>query len=266
MDILNRHAPVKQKYVRANHNHFMTKDLRKQHMFRSRLRNKYYKEKTAASALAYKEQRNKCVSLLKKAKKSYFGNLNPSIVCDNKNSWKIITPLFSEQAMSTNSITLIENNTIIDDDKTLSEVFNCLFRNTVKNLNIKPYVPFSIDRHENSIDDDPICRAIRKYKNHPSILKIKEVEPTEKQHFSFQPTNLESVVHEIFALNSSKVSPIDSIPTKILKENYDILDFKLSIDFNASITSVTFPDNQKYADVSPIFKALDRHIKTKFVP
>ena len=85
MAILNRHAPVKQKYVRANDNPFMTKDLRKEHMLRSRLRNKYYREKTAASALAYKKQRNKCISLLKKAKKSYFGNLNPSIVCDNKN-------------------------------------------------------------------------------------------------------------------------------------------------------------------------------------
>ena len=133
-------------------------------------------------------------------------------------------------------------------------------------MNIEPYEPFSIDRHENSIDDAPICRAIRKYENHPSILKIKEVESTEKQHFSFQPTNLESVIHEIFALNSSKVFPIDSIPTKILKENYDILGFKLSIDFNAPITSGIFPDNQKYADVSPIFKALDRHIKTNFCP
>ena len=99
--------------------------------------------------------------------------------------------------MSTNSITLIENNTIIVDDKVLSEVFNGLFRNVVKNLDIEPYEPFSIDRHRNSIDDDPICRAIRKYENHPSILKVKEVDSTERQHFSFQPTNLESVIHEI---------------------------------------------------------------------
>ena len=136
-----------------------------------------------------------------------------------KTSGKVLSLYF----LSTNSITFIANNTIIDDDKALWEVFNGLFRNAVKNLNIEPY--------------ESICRAIRKYENHPSVLKIKEVYTTEKQHFSFQPTNLESVIHEIFALNSSKVSPIDSIPTKILKENYDILGFKLSIVFNASITS-----------------------------
>ena len=79
-------------------------------------------------------------------------------------------------------------------------------------------------------------------------------------------TNFESVVQEIFALKSSKASPINSIPTKILKENFDIVGFKLFIDFNASVTSGFFPNNQKYADVSPIFKALDRHIKTNYRP
>ena len=96
MDILNKHAPIKKKYIRANDNPFITKELRKEHMSRSRLRNKYYKYNTDASALAYKKQRNKCVSLLKKATKTYFGNLNPSVICDNKKFWKTIKPLFSE--------------------------------------------------------------------------------------------------------------------------------------------------------------------------
>ena len=64
--------------------------------------------------------------------------------------------------------------------------------------------------------DDPIFRAIRKYENHPSILKINEIASFEKEHFAFEPTNFESVVQEIFALNSSKASPMDSIPTNIL--------------------------------------------------
>ena len=61
MYILNKHAPLKQKYIRVNDNPFVTKELRKEHMLRSRLRNKYYKDKTDASAFAYKTQRNKCV-------------------------------------------------------------------------------------------------------------------------------------------------------------------------------------------------------------
>ena len=74
-----------------------------------------------------KRQRNKCVSLIKKAKKTYFGHLNPSAICDNKRFWKVIKPLFSEQPVSTNSITLIENNVIFNDDVTIAETFNDFF-------------------------------------------------------------------------------------------------------------------------------------------
>ena len=49
---LNKHAPLKQIYSRANDNPFVTKVLRKEHMLRSRLRNKYYKDKTDASAFS----------------------------------------------------------------------------------------------------------------------------------------------------------------------------------------------------------------------
>ena len=72
MDILNKHAPLKQKYIRANDNPFVTKELRKEHMLRSRLRNKYYKDKTDASALAYKKQRNKCFPSQKSQKKLFW--------------------------------------------------------------------------------------------------------------------------------------------------------------------------------------------------
>ena len=66
MDVFNRHAPLKLRYVRANDCPFITKYLRKEHMKRSKLRNMFLKEKTEEHAKAYKRQRNKCVSRLKK--------------------------------------------------------------------------------------------------------------------------------------------------------------------------------------------------------
>ena len=72
MDILNKHAPIRKKYIRANDNPFITKELRKEHMIRSRLTNKDYKYNTDANALAYKKQRNKCVSLPKKSQEDLF--------------------------------------------------------------------------------------------------------------------------------------------------------------------------------------------------
>ena len=69
IEILNKHAPMKQKYLRANQGRFMTKDLHKTIMKRSRLRNKFLRDRTVISREEYKKQRNLCVSLLKKLKK-----------------------------------------------------------------------------------------------------------------------------------------------------------------------------------------------------
>ena len=77
-DVFNKHAPLKTRYVRANDNSFVTKELRKEHMKRTRLRNKYLKSKSDQDLATYKIQRNKCVALLKKTKKSYFSNLSAS--------------------------------------------------------------------------------------------------------------------------------------------------------------------------------------------
>ena len=89
MDTLNLFAPIKKKYARGNQMTFMTKDLSKEMMTRSRLRNKYLKDKTEENCLLYTQQRNKCVSLLRKTKINYYGNLNVKDITDNKQFWKI---------------------------------------------------------------------------------------------------------------------------------------------------------------------------------
>ena len=239
MEILNRHAPLKMKYIRANDQPFVTKELRKEHMKRSRLRNKYLKNRTETNSVAYKKQRNLCVALLRKVKISYFDNLHPSKICDNKKFWKTVNPLFSEKATSTDNIALIENNVIETDDQKVAEIFNSFFGNAVKNLNIDYYEHFSFDKYflcKDTENNDPILLAIEKFENHPSILKIKEI--TQKNScFSFKPTDLKSIIKEIANLNESKSTPIESIPTKVLKDNYDIIGPKIVIDFNLSIKS-----------------------------
>ena len=62
----------------------MTKDLHKTIMKRSRLRNKFLPDRTDISREKYKKQRNLCVTLLKKAKKDQFVNLDTKSVTDNK--------------------------------------------------------------------------------------------------------------------------------------------------------------------------------------
>ena len=53
MDTLNSFAPIKKKYARGNQMPFMTKNLSKEIMTRSRLRNKYLKNKTEETRPLY---------------------------------------------------------------------------------------------------------------------------------------------------------------------------------------------------------------------
>ena len=75
IDVLNKHAPVTTKNVRANNYRFMTKALRKAIMTRSRLQNAYLKTRNSKNWENYKKQRNFCINLLKKTKSEYFRNL-----------------------------------------------------------------------------------------------------------------------------------------------------------------------------------------------
>ena len=68
MDIVNKHAPLKRKYIRANHAEYMDKELSQAIMKRSKLRNVYLNHRIEESRLAYKKQRNFSVTLLRKKK------------------------------------------------------------------------------------------------------------------------------------------------------------------------------------------------------
>ena len=95
--IFNKHAPIKRKYVRANEAPFMTKELHKAVMKRSKLRNKFLKTKSITDRKIYNVQRNYCKKLLRSTKKSYFNKLDISKINDNRSFWKTIVPLFLRQ-------------------------------------------------------------------------------------------------------------------------------------------------------------------------
>ena len=62
----------------------MTKTLRKAIMFRSQLKNIYFKNKSDTDLSNYKKQRNFVTNLFRKTKKDYFANLNIKGLHDNR--------------------------------------------------------------------------------------------------------------------------------------------------------------------------------------
>ena len=127
--ILEKHAPTKKKYVRANQGPFITKTLSKEIMKRSRLRNKFLNTKSDIDKKIYNKQRNYVVSLLRKAKKDFYGNLDISKVTDNRVFLKIVKPKISDKVKIRSKITLVEDDKILSQDAEIAKTFNKYFIN-----------------------------------------------------------------------------------------------------------------------------------------
>ena len=167
----------------------MTKSLRKEIMLHSRLRNKFLKTKTEESKQLYSKQQNFCVTLLHKAKRNYFADLDSRILKDNRKFWKTVNPLFLEKAYQKESITIISKDTdeTITKNKEQAETFNFFFSSMVDNLKIE-YDINKTRQAKVSTHPDPVLRAIETFKYHPSILKIKEFMTDKDMSFSFDYT------------------------------------------------------------------------------
>ena len=231
----------------------MTKSLRKEIMLRSRLRNKFLKTKTEESKQLYNKQRNLCVTLLRKAKRNCFAELDNKILKDNRKFWKTVNPLFSEKAYQKESITIISKDTeeTITKNEELAETFNSFFSSMVDNLKIE----YDINRQANvSTHPDPVLRAIETFKYHPSILKIKEFMTNKGMSFSFCYTTQKETYKTLQNLDKKKTCQENDIPVKIIKSHKDIFSYFIHHNFNNSVYSSIFPSELKKADIIPIHK------------
>ena len=196
-------------------------------MKRRRLLNKFLNTKSDIDRKPYYAQRNLCVTLIRKAKKRFFSNLDTSDITDNKTFWKAVKPFLTDKVKIKSKITLIERKQkenqaeifeeekIIYDEKEIADVFNEFFINIVPDLNI------TTDHFQNpdfQITENPLLNAINKYKYHPNIAMIKS--KIDKQcKFSFTTVQCEDILKKFKSLKISKASQQSDIPTNILIEN-----------------------------------------------
>ena len=255
--LLDKHAPLKKKVLRYNNNPFMTKTLRKAIMIRSRLKNLFRKNKTIENWEKYKKQRNYCVNLLRKTKKSYLSKLNVKDISDNKRFWKTIKPFFNDKGLNTNKILLKENDDLISDESSVANIFNDFFTNTASNLQLKNDFKSYKDFNMNDL--------LMRFKDHPSIKKIDEIFPTGNIFFFKNVTN-DDVQNEILSLDNSKATQLGDIPVNLLKGTTDISVGNLTNIINKSFENGRFPNELKQAEIFPIFKKKDNLDKENYRP
>ena len=76
LSVLERHAPLKNKFIRGNHMPYMNKTLRKAMMRRTQLHNIYYKTRDINDLNVYKKQNNFVSRLYKKNRKRFYNNID----------------------------------------------------------------------------------------------------------------------------------------------------------------------------------------------
>ena len=160
-------------------------------------------------------------------------------------------------------INLVVDDKNLPDDKKTAGTFNNYFNNAVKSLNLQ-----CDPEHLNDVFDenDPIKIAIKKFKNHPSIVNISENIP-KTTTFSFYETETDSIKKIIDNLDSRKSGIFGGIPANCLKGVSDISAKFLHTVWNDEVlTDLKFPSELKLADVVPAFKKEDSTLVENYRP
>ena len=110
---------------------------------------------------------------------------------------------------------LLLNRTTLENDKKIATVLNDFLSN-ITNLGIPQYIegePVSQNI------DDPLIKAIVKYRLHPSIIAIKE-KCVSSFSFSFSLVERDEIVKEINNLKINKATQSTDIPTKLTNDTH----------------------------------------------
>ena len=123
-----KHAPIKEKCFRTNEALFVIKELHVAIMKRSRIRNKFLREKNQANRDNYKFQRNLCKKPLRKTKNSYLSNLDTKKITDSITFWKKVIPLFTSKPSKSENIIIIEGDKSISREKTFVKYLTIVYK------------------------------------------------------------------------------------------------------------------------------------------
>jgi len=251
-NLLDKHAPKKQKTLKRNDFHCMSKVLRKAIYHRNKLRNKYYKYRTSNYLNQYKIQRNKVTTIKRKEITRYFEEKCKEGT-KNKDFWKAVKPLFSKSRTKLETIPLRENDEIITDSRKVCDIFNRFFQTIGADIG-------SPEENKGSIDD-----ITRPYDRHPSVSCIKErIKIDENENFTFRFVSEREVAEVLNKLSTKKAAGYDELPPKFIKNLRKILIKPMTLLVNRCILENEFPKSMKKSNITPLYKKKDKLNKDNY--
>ena len=259
---------VETKMIQGNSVPFMNKELNKEIMVTSKLRNKFNRHKTKTNRKNYTKQCNKCTYLHREAVRLHFPKLCKNGVISDKKFWSTIKPFMNNKGChGNNNLKFYEGGTITKDETEVSGILNNFYINKVKHVNGKEKDRLDINDLADFQSNEQILQQIKeKYFTHPGIKGIKD-KLNDSSSFSFSEATTAEIIKNIKALGINSATEIDTILLKWVVMSSDVIAEPLTKLINASaIQSSIFPSCEKVASVTPVFKKDDRLDKKNYRP
>ena len=205
----------------------------------------------------YKIQRNVVKKLNKKLKKAYFKE-KLSEGKDVKDFWNFCKPYFTNKGVCNDEkIILAEKEEVLRKDSKISETFNNYFVNITDELGIYEWG----NNPQICLD---ITEKIKYFNNHPSIKTIK-IKFRKSFSFKFEFVSADKILRYINEIDIKKSSSGEISPAIIKLAKKEIL-IPITNCINKCISTKSFPDALKVADVIPVFKKEDPKNKANYRP
>ncbi|VDI61697.1 Hypothetical predicted protein [Mytilus galloprovincialis] len=211
--------------VRKNEPPWLTNDVKKKIRKKNRIHRKAKKYNNPSDWSKFKKIRNEVTSLIRKSKEEYNNNLIKKIMNSSPsttNWWKTVKQISGLKANDASVPPLMVNNNLIFDEIEKANEFNRFFSS------------------QSNIDD--------------SSAMLPEELKTISDDIGYIELTVTEVEDILKIVNPTKASGPDLISPKLLKEASSVLKYPLCKLFNLSLSTSTFPDQWKRANVTPVYK------------
>lgn len=200
---------------------------------KNKLHKKSIQDPTVANKQNFVTYRNKLSGLIRKSKKLYYDRKLQEYKSNPVKLWQTLKSLLRKNnSKHDNPEEFISDGRNIDSPSKIANTFNSFFGSIATTLDSK--------LEKSSIDP----------------LSYLAGQPPPRATFTFQPTDVRSILSIISSLDSSSATP-DCLTPKILKDIAVTIAPALCHVFNLSLLTGIFPSNMKKAVVVPIFKSGD---------
>ena len=256
-DVISKHAPKKKRIIKSRQLVYMNGELRRAINVKAMLKRKMNKIPSKENIDKFRFQRNHVTKLKRKSLKSYFDKkCSKDAMCQNPGEfWKTVKPFLGEPHRGTSEINLCENGEVITDSSEVCNILNDYY--------IKMTDSFSITETVSS--SSSIGEIAEAYKDHPSIIKIKE-KVTSDLPFNFKEISYDDLHSKLKNIKGNKATGFDDIPPRLVKAGASVLAYTFLPVINSGMKCNQFPNDLKCGDITPIFKKDDPLNKEKYRP